>query len=47
MGGAGREKSERYHKIRLEMGAQPDDPFLVSWDLDTWSLSSEGLVTSH
>lgn len=44
-------KVQRYQNIRLGMGAQPEDPFLVGWDLDTLTLgksaikSGQGLAT--
>ena len=40
-------KIERYEQTRLEMGASPEDPFLVSWDLDHMQLSPNGLTNGQ
>ena len=37
----------KYAQIRVRQGAQPDAPFLVGWDLDTWSLSARGLASAE
>ena len=41
------DKIRRFYNLRLEMGAQPEDPFLVRWDLDRFSLSKHALQTGQ
>jgi hypothetical protein len=40
-------KVRRYFDLRTKDGADGDDPFLVSWDLDSRSLSSQPLKTGQ
>jgi hypothetical protein len=40
-------KVERYKNIRLEMGASPNDPFLVGWDLDQMCLGPKALANGQ
>lgn len=40
-------KVRRYVDLRVAMGATGEDPFLVSWDLDAYRLSSKPLSTGQ